>query len=427
MDIKPPNNNLYTSISRGVASNTQNNLPAASVPAEWKVNQLIEAVITRITEKQLFLEIQGSKGPVSIHAPRPAMANLNIGDTLQLQLQQLKPQPQFKIMTLQPAKPTLSLQAAVSPLAENTPLKPMLESIRYIATRPSLRPAPLPAEVNVAVRQLFQQIPGTSQLKTAEQVKNHVHNSGLLLENKIRQPIEALLQKVHIHRVSELNTQLAKILRPQLQNDLGAQLHRIAGLLRAAQPAENTPATASTNPPQPTHPHPGSAESTGTSLQNISQRDEALQIFSRQVESSLAHLQQQQLHHLNEAQAGRPLWTLELPIRDGQDIDLFELRIEEDASSANSEEADKKIWNLTLQFDLQGLGKVKAHVKMQNEHISTRFYSENPQTLALFNQHLEYLRNRFNYNGLQVDSIDCARASLAEKMEMPTPPLDVQS
>ena len=409
MDIKPPSNNLYTRIGQSVASNTQNQLPAARVPAEWKVNQLIEAVITRITEKQLFLEIAGSKGTVSIHAPRPPLTNLNVGDTLQLQLEQLKPQPQFKIITLQPAKPAVALQAAASARVENTPLKPVLENISYIATRPSLRPAPLPAEVNVAVRQLFQQIPSPTQLKTAEQVRNHVHNSGLFLENKIRQPIEALLQKVHVHRVNEFSTQLARILRPQLQNDLGAQLHRLADLLRAAQPAEKYPANTG-RPQQPTHDHP--VETARPRLQNITLREEAIQLFSRQLESSLTQLQQQQLHHLHEAQSGRPLWTLELPIRDGQNIDLFELRIEEDTSSDTPAEAKKKIWNVTLQFDLEGLGKVKAHIKMQNEHISTRFYSDNPQTLTLFNTHLDYLRNRFNYNGLQVDSIDCARASL---------------
>ena len=121
------------------------------------------------------------------------------------------------------------------------------------------------------------------------------------------------------------------------------------------------------------------------SLQNISQREEAMQTFLRQVESSLTHLQQTQLQNLNESQPGRPLWLMELPIKDGQDIDLFELRISEEEST-QAEGETKKIWNVTLKFDLNGLGKIKAHIKMQNDFISAQFFSEKPETLVLFRE-----------------------------------------
>ena len=137
-----------------------------------------------------------------------------------------------------------------------------------------------------------------------------------------------------------------------------------------------------------------------------------MQTFLRQIESSLTHMQQTQLQNLSESQAGRPLWLMELPIKNGQDIDLFELRISQEENTQTESEA-KKIWNVTLKFDLSGLGKIKAHIKMQNDLISAQFYSEKTEILTLFHENFDFLRSRLNYNGLNVGNIECAKAKLS--------------
>ena len=159
---------------------------------------------------------------------------------------------------------------------------------------------------------------------------------------------------------------------------------------------------------------PGRAPTEQASLQNITQREEAMQTFLRQIESSLTHMQQTQLQNLNESQPGRPLWLMELPIKDGQDIDLFELRISEEENTQAEGEA-KKIWNVTLQFNLTGLGKIKAHIKMQNDLVSAQFFSEKTETLTLFRENFDFLRSRLNYNGLNVGNIECVHAKLPEE------------
>lgn len=426
MEIKPPSNDLYSAIARSVSATTQNNL-STSTPTDWKITQLIQAVITQITDKQLFLNIQGVKA----NTVKPAISDLQIGDILKLQIEQLKPMPQFRIISLQKATDTnLITQTLKNLVSQNSSAAPLLKDISYIANRPSLRPSPLPADVNAAVRDIFKQMPAAFNLKTASQVKNQLQNSGTFFESNIKNQIFALLQNTQfnkqLNKMPLVKSQLSSNIKSVVEMDLAAQLHRLANLIRAQLVPVKTAAPLKTtqNITQPIMSNTDNkvvaqqvqrAPAEQANFQNITQREEAMQSFLRQVESSLTHMQQTQLQNLNESQPGRPLWLMELPIKDGQDIDLFELRISEEESSQAEGEA-KKIWNVTLQFDLTGLGKVKAHIKMQNDLVSARFFSEKAETLSLFQENFDFLRGRLNYNGLNVGNIECARANLSNEV-----------
>jgi len=432
MEIKPPSNDLYTAISRNVSTTAQNNLPSTT-PADWKVSQLILAIITKITDKQLFLDIQGVKA----NTLKPANLDLQVGDMLKLQIEQLKPMPQFRIIRVQQTTNiNLTSQAVRNITSQNTAITPMLKNLSFVANRPALRPSPLSADTNAAVRNIFKQLPSVFNLKTAAQIKNHIQNSGLLIESKIKNQILSSIQSMQINKISSDKVKVN--IKPLLELDLGAQLHRLANLIRTQLiPTKNTAPTntnqSTTNPTNISRDNKPAVQQANrvpveqASLQNITQREEAMQTFLRQIESSLTHMQQTQLQNLSESQAGRPLWLMELPIKNGQDIDLFELRISEEENSQAEGEA-KKIWNVTLKFDLSGLGKIKAHIKMQNDLISAQFYSEKTEVLTLFRENFDFLRGRLNYNGLNVGNIECAHAKLSENIPpVNSTPLDENS
>lgn len=416
MEIKPPSNDTYTVISRSVTSSKQNNLPG-STPTNWQVSQLIQAVITKITEKQLFLDIQGVKA----NTPKPANLDLQVGDILKMQVEQLKPLPQFRIVRLQStSNVNLPNQAVSNILSQNSAIAPLLKNLSFVANRPSLRPSPLSAETNAAVRDLFKNLPSVFNLKTAQQVKNHMENSGLYIESKIKNEILSSIQHMQLNKIS--SDKVSVNIRPLLNLDLGAQLHRLADLVKT-QLASQQNIAKPTNPVVISKPIPHQVNRPPTeqvSLQNITQRDEAMQTFLRQIESSLTHLQQTQLQNLNESQANRPLWLMELPIKNGQEIDLFELKISQDETH-QTEDDEQKVWNVTLTFDLNGLGKVKAHIKMQNEHISAQFYSEKMETLSLFRENFSLLRSKLNSSGFNVGNIECAQAKLTNHTLSATP------
>lgn len=355
MEIKPPSNDLYSSIARSISTSAQNNLPT-SAPTDWKVTQLIQAVITRITDKQLFLDIQGVKA----NTVKPSISDLQIGDILKLQIEQLKPMPQFRIVSLQKSTDTnLITQTLKNLVAQNTSTTPLLKDISYIANRPSLRPSPLSADVNAAVRDIFKHIPAAFNLKTASQVKNQLQNSGTFFESNIKNQIFSLLQNTQLNKqlnkMPLVKSPLSSNIKSVVETDLAAQLHRLANLIRtqlAPVTPEKMAATLKTtqNIAQPIISSTDNktiaqqvqrAPAQQANFQNITQREEAMQSFLRQVESSLTHMQQTQLQNLNESQPGRPLWLMELPIKDGQDIDLFELRISEEENSQTEGEAKK--------------------------------------------------------------------------------------
>ncbi len=403
MEIKPPGNDLYTAITRAVTTPQPNPQPAAAIPADWKVAQLLNAVITRIADNQLFMQIQSSQGNTAVNTPLPPGLSVKVGDTLQLQLEQLKPVPQFVIVTArktEQAVPSL-LQTTLAKLkADNVPLQPLLNNIAHIANRPALRPSPLPVEINAAVREWFKQLPASFNSKTASQIREHLYNSGLFLPQKIAQHIKPLLQDISPRQLEQALPLVTQRINHALQGDLATQLYRLAEKIRQLPVSSRQ-----TNTPTPSQPTPVS-----TDLAMIRQQADALQIFSRQLESALTHLQHQQLQNLAEQQNGRMVWLLELPVRDGAEIDLFELKIERDQKRQQNDKADK-IWNLTLQFNLQSLGKIKAHVTMQHEQLSVRFYSEQQQTQRLFQQHLDWLRQRLDCNGLHVAQLDSQQDS----------------
>ncbi len=417
MEIKPTSTDLHTAIARSVSSSSQTSLPNTT-PPDWKVTQLIQAIITKITDKQLFLDIQGIKA----NTAKPNISDLQIGDILKLQIEQLKPMPQFRIVSLQkPADANLISQTLKNVIAQNASITPLLKNMSYVASRPSLRPSPLAADVNAAVRDIFKQLPSPFNLKTGVQIKEQLQNSGTFIENKIRNQIVSALQISSRNKPANIRSQIDTNLRTNLELDLGAQLHRLANLIRTQVPTK-TSAPLNQNMGNPANLPAGNkivnqqvtrAPVEQASLQNITQREEAMQTFLRQIESSLTHMQQTQLQNLNESQTGRPLWLMELPIKDGQDIDLFEIRISEEETAQENAEA-KKSWNVTLKFDLAGLGKIKAHIKMQNEFISAQFFSEKKETLSLFQKNFDFLRSRLNYNGLNVGNIECAHAKLSE-------------
>lgn len=425
MQIKPPTQPLQTPIKQAYAvTSAQNNTSNRNTPTNWQVSQLIEAVILKITDKQILLDIQGTK----VHSNKPDISGLKSGDQLKLQVEQLKPSPQFKIVSVQPAQISSSLvQALKTALPSNdATFTPLLKNIAYIASRPSLRPSPLAAEVNATVRELFKNIPSPFNFKTATQVKTQLQNSGIFIESKIKNALFDAFGSPQTKTHSILETKLHNNIKSILENDLGAKLYRLASLIKAQNPTTTGLTKNTANPlhhqnVQNVAHQQAKTVSEQPSLQNIVQREEAMQIFLRQVESSLSHMQHTQLQNLNETQSGRPSWLMELPIKDGQDIDLFQFKINEEEVQSEQGER-KKIWNITLQFNLNGLGEIKAHIKMQNEFISAHFFSEKSNTLSLFKENIEYLRSRLNYNGLNVGNIECTNGSFHKLPANPQPP-----
>jgi len=128
-----------------------------------------------------------------------------------------------------------------------------------------------------------------------------------------------------------------------------------------------------------------------------------------QAEAALARIQLHQLAAVpREGERGLLEWLFELPIRRGDDIDLWSMRLFQERSE-QQQEAQQPLqrWMVQLAFDLPGLGPVQAQVQLCNEQVSASFWAEQTDTLPLLREHMHELREALHAAGLDIGDLEC--------------------
>jgi hypothetical protein len=416
MEIKPPGKILPTGPGQTPRADPG---PAAlrALTTNWQVGQLFEAVVTGSTQRgHLLLSLRG----VSLEVARPPDLPFQTGQRVQLQLTAREPLPAFRVLGLidpVPAGKTAPLtvqQALRAEVPRQQPLPPLLANLAAVA-RPAANAPPLPADVQQTVTRLLQRLPTLEQIRQPEGLRQALQQSGPFLEARLARAVNGAPLRV--------------------DSDLHAALLRLADSLRRHLPAERLPpslarpATAAAPPPpampagspgrayqagQPAPPVPHGAvrqapqpqgRETASLLTAVSQEN-ALEELVRQVDGALARHHVQQLHGQHAEQQQRQMWAMELPLRNGEEIDLFDIRIERDAQGRRPHPGPMP-WSVSLAFDLAGLGPVRAVVSLRNEHISTAFWAEREPTASLFNAWLDTLRSQLAALGVEVGRLEC--------------------
>ncbi|TCK18814.1 flagellar hook-length control protein FliK [Thiogranum longum] len=129
----------------------------------------------------------------------------------------------------------------------------------------------------------------------------------------------------------------------------------------------------------------------------------------RQAEAALARIQLHQLaSQPREVERGLLEWLFELPVRRGDDIDLWSMRFaREQADPRTKKRQAQHRWSVQLAFDLPGLGPVQAQITLRGERVSTRFWTGNEEALPLFRDNLQALQKMFGKAGLETGELDC--------------------
>ena len=129
----------------------------------------------------------------------------------------------------------------------------------------------------------------------------------------------------------------------------------------------------------------------------------------QQTEAALARIQLHQLAALpREGERGLLEWLLEVPIRRGEDIDLWSMRVfSEHRQQQHETRQQAPNWSVQLAFDLPGLGPMQAQVQLAGEQVSTRFWTEHQDTLPLLRGHMHELRQALSEAGLDVGELEC--------------------
>ncbi|MCP3663698.1 MAG: flagellar hook-length control protein FliK [Gammaproteobacteria bacterium] len=137
-----------------------------------------------------------------------------------------------------------------------------------------------------------------------------------------------------------------------------------------------------------------------------------------QTEGALARVLTNQLTSLQESNV-RPMWQLEIPVQRDDETDNFLLKIEQEIESEDSE---NKNWSVWMDFDLPSLGRVRTHIRLQDDLVSSQFMTEARESADKINNKLPLLEDALQRAGLKVAKLGVRQQELSEP-EVVTPPV----
>jgi hypothetical protein len=349
-----------------------------------------------------LLELAGQRVAVQLSQALPS----GIGQQLKLEVVTPGAIAALKILTPPTPETNNIAQALRATLPRQAPLPPLLANLALIA-RDSSNPLlphgprlPLPQTVVDLTRTVVEQLPRPETLTTADGIKQAIAQSGLFLESKLAQNLQ-----------QPTAFPISTTIPIDFKGGLLSLLVSLLSLIKSTPGTSATPAnTQTTNPtPLPTH-NPTAAQATLNPSMNLQQ---ALTELLRNVESGVARLQLNQLVSSAPEEDGKRNWLLELPLRNGEHIDLIQLCIEKEKKQHGKKQA--VLWAVTLSLAPKGLGPVQARISFANNIINTSFWSESPQTTTFIQENLQILKQRYREVGLTVGTLN------AHEGQAPTP------
>ncbi len=387
----------------------------SSLIRNWRVGQILEAsVLGRGDRGSLLLNIQG----ITLEASRPPELPFRVGDRLPVQILAKEPQLSLRLLAApeRPAEAALR-QALREAVPQQRPQTPLFANLAWTRRDPGTLPPP----VRPLLDSLWQSIATRESLQQPATLLAALRASGPFLESRL---------------AAGLREQPVRI-----GDDLRGQLLRLAAALRRHLPAEpaprptgggeypavtTPPTTGTPSPPRPSNPWatvagqapasrpeqvvrpaPSAQPAATPTLPALPRPEAAVEELLRQVEGAIARQHNHALHSLHSQAEGRPQWAMELPVRNGNGVDLFDLRIEEEEAAPRPGAPAARRWSVRLAFDLAGLGPVHAIITLQAEQIATRFFVERPETARLFSAWLDHLAGRYRQAGLEVGALEC--------------------
>ncbi len=305
------------------------------------------------------------------------------GQSLTLQVVTTEHTPELRVL-LPATLESLKATALKSLLPRQQPLPEAFKAlVQIIQASPRER---IPPAVREQAAALLNRLPAPSDPGFKNQLQRALTDSGLLTEPKLLRGVNP---------TADIKPQLIRLMQRIVQ------LLPENRLLQANLDPKLLPA----QPKISTEPLPDSSVKLLIGL-------------LKHLDGAVARIQTHQLASLPQEDPARQIWQFDLPIRNGEDIDLFQIRIgREDGSRSAAEE--ETVWSLTLHMDLAALGPMRVQLRLQGEKLSTLIWSARPGTNNLVQSRLAELRTAYEQRGLTVERLEAHVGVVESRDELP--------
>ncbi|WP_440830881.1 flagellar hook-length control protein FliK [Pseudomonas fragariae (ex Marin et al. 2024)] len=276
--------------------------------------------------------------------------------------------------------------------------------------------APLQASIN----QLLADLPDVEQMTTPKGVAQAFNASGAFLEARLLaglNPAQMPDMKANLMRL------IAQIL-PGLPDNMSYGAAAASNTLARTMPnairnALGTLGLVAARTQPSIFPLPSRTVGGG-------EKEDDLEILLKLAAAAVSRLQSHQLGGLEQTRSNADgtqvtTWQLEVPMRNAHDIVPLQVKVQredkpdqeaaEDRDGIEIKDTREKLWKVDLAFDLEPLGPLQVHAQLLRGTLSSQLWAERPDSAALIEHELGYLRERLIACGLEVGELACSHGA----------------
>ena len=387
----------------------------ASIGA-WTTGQVLDAtIVARISPQQLLLRV----GNVTFHSHSEPSVPAGLGadgTRIRVVVERGGEVPALRVMAPADQSTESALRQWIPRQQPLTQLFANLSQLIGVAGHPH---GALPLSITESIQKLMRSLPRATDLRTPEQMKQALRDSGAFLESKLagsskgsspgssqNNSVAASDIKANLLRLFDKLSTLA----PSRLGDPAASQYKSSGVTLAQLGGDDQTAPATSTgqnrlPPLPIF----LLQPQGRAFSNLAtdmSMPLLLQQLAEQTDSALSRMHATQLSHTQE-RPDSPLqtWTLELPVRLGDHVDVVQIRWQRD--DTHESEPGQRAWTINLSFDFPETGPLWVDSNIIGKTVSTTFRTIRMTTAEKIRRELPYLESLLQNAGLTVGQLGC--------------------
>lgn len=374
----------------------------------FQIGQVLNALVLGRNE-QGFLELKIGAQKITANAPQPLQA----GQSLKLLVIENNENLVLQVLgkNNQQATKQLLQQLLRHSLPQHSPPTTLFEKLNAVQLQKNATTLNLPKAVVRQIIETMANIPSKQSVSTSQGLKQALQDSGLFLEARLgkllhsKQPVAEATQKI---LKQDFKAGLLSI-KYILEKSIAVKQQVAVSLVPRQAVADKTvnkefPQTVDLSQAKDKTVKAGKAE---LDMLNISRKETTELIeLKRVVDSAIARIQVNQSSAIATEQSQPPVWLIDIPIKDKQEISLAQMRISYDQHAAKDEAAERR-WSASLTIELETLGKIHVRVVLSGDEISSSIWAEDNATYRLIEQHIQQLTDNLHRAGLNIDCVNC--------------------